>query len=87
MKKPCGLHLDGESLTMKFDIRCMHRKIHVRNIRTQLLNSPWSEELTSQQAEEITQWIEDNELGRRVAYDMWQLSSDDAVTMFMLRYG
>lgn len=48
---------------------------------------PWLEELTSEQAEEITRWVDENELGRRVAYDMWQLKSDHAVTMFMLKYG
>lgn len=47
---------------------------------------PW-QELTEQQAEEITAYVELHELGRRTAYDQWQLKNKQTMTLFMLHYG
>ena len=44
-------------------------------------------ELTEEEAIAITEWVEERQLGRRVAWDQWQLNSNEAVTMFMIKYG
>jgi len=85
MKKPCGLHLGGGSLTMKFKINCEGRKVRVLVLPRDKWPDPPA--ITLAEAEEITAWVEESELGHRISYDMWQLNSNDAVTMFMLRYG
>ena len=44
-------------------------------------------ELTESQAAEISDYVEQHQLGRRVAYDMWKLKNSQAMTLFMLHYG
>ena len=44
-------------------------------------------EITEAQAQEISQYIQDHELGYRTAYDRWRLKNKKAVMMFMLKYG
>lgn len=34
----------------------------------------------------ITEWVYEHQLGRRRAYDVWQLKSRAAVAMFVLRW-
>lgn len=38
------------------------------------------------EANEIEQFVRDNNLGQRCSYDMWRFNSDSAVTMFRLRW-
>lgn len=51
----------------------------------------WSQceaaELDEQQAAEISDYVEQHQLGRRVAYDMWKLKDSQSMTLFMLHYG
>ncbi len=35
----------------------------------------------------IERWVEENNLGKRMAFAMWQLKSQEAVTAFMLKWG
>lgn len=35
---------------------------------------------------EIAHWVMDHELGRRVSHNTWKLNSQEAVTMFLLRW-
>jgi hypothetical protein len=42
--------------------------------------------LTSAQAEEITDWVKTLELGSRLAYDMWKLKNEHALTLFLLKW-
>ena len=46
-----------------------------------------SQELTEDQAAEITAYVEAHELGRRTAHDIWQLKNPQTMTLFMLHYG
>ena len=49
--------------------------------------APAWQELTEDQAAEITTYVELHELGRRTAHDIWQLKNPQAMTLFMLHYG
>lgn len=42
--------------------------------------------LGEQDANDIDQFVQDNQLGQRVSYDMWKLNSAAAVTMFRLKW-
>lgn len=44
-------------------------------------------EITEEQAQEITQFVQDHELGYRTAYDRWRFKNKKALMMFMLKYG
>ena len=44
-------------------------------------------ELDKEQADLIDQWVTESELGRRVAWDMWQLNTKEAVTLFLIKWG
>jgi hypothetical protein len=37
-------------------------------------------------AEEIDQWVVSSKIGRRIAWDMWQLKNKQAVTLFMMKW-
>jgi hypothetical protein len=49
--------------------------------------APVWQEISELQAVEITAYVELHELGRRTAYDMWQLKNPQTMTLFMLHYG
>jgi hypothetical protein len=49
--------------------------------------APAWQELSEDQTAEITNYVELHELGRRTAYDQWQLKNPQAMTLFMLHYG
>jgi hypothetical protein len=49
--------------------------------------TPAWQEISELQAVEITAYVELHELGRRTAYDMWQLKNPQTMTLFMLHYG
>ena len=37
-------------------------------------------------AEQINEWVIDNQLGHRIAPDRWQLNSEQSVTIFLLKW-
>ena len=49
--------------------------------------APAWQELTEDQAQAITAYVELHELGRRTAHDIWQLKNPQTMTLFMLHYG
>ena len=49
--------------------------------------APAWQEISENQAAEITVYIELHEMGRRTAHDIWQLKNPQAMTLFMLHYG
>ena len=49
--------------------------------------APAWQELSEDQTAEITAYVKLHELGRRTAYDQWQLKNPQAMTLFMLHYG
>ena len=42
--------------------------------------------ISKEDAEEIDQFIQTNQLGQRCSYDMWKLNSAASVTMFKLKW-
>lgn len=64
-----------------FKISKLRTKVWVRRA------SHWNDAISADDAEEITEWVETLNLGRRVAYDRWKLNSKEAVMMFMLVWG
>lgn len=67
--------------THKFKVERLRNKVRVKS-----LMGAWSSEITSREAKEITEWVEQSQMGRRVAYDMWQLDGKEAYLMFTLRW-
>ena len=68
----------------KYVITIVKRKVIV----SKHLSLPeWSIEISEEEAFAITEWVQEVGIGRRVAYNQWQLESDKAVTMFMIKYG
>ncbi len=43
-------------------------------------------EIDAKIADEIDEWVISSKMGRRIAWDMWQLKNNEAVTMFMLKW-
>lgn len=43
--------------------------------------------LSEEQADEIQQFVNEHELGRRTAWDRWRLNNRKCMTIFMLKYG
>ena len=48
--------------------------------------APLGYAISDNDVEEIDQFVQKNQLGRRVSYDMWKLNSAAAVTVFKLRF-
>lgn len=44
------------------------------------------QEIDTNEADIITEWVTNCKIGRRIAWDQWQLNNDDAVTMFLLKW-
>ena len=73
----------------------MKYKIEVRNLKSKSISVRVSKvtmfegtfiEIDAKIAEEIDQWVVSSKVGRRIAWDMWQLKNNEAVTMFMLKW-
>lgn len=71
---------------MKYKVEIQKSKsISVRVSRTTMFDGTFIE-IDAKIADEIDQWVVSSKLGRRIAWDMWQLKNNEAVTMFMLRW-
>jgi len=68
---------------VKYKIALLRRKIWVRKIDKMFDYYP---AISEAEATEITDWVILMRIGRRVAYDRWQLDSKQSVMMFMLRW-
>jgi hypothetical protein len=73
----------------------MKYKIEVRNLKSKSISVRVSKvtmfegtfiEIDAKIADEINEWVISSKVGRRIAWDMWQLKNNEAVTMFMLRW-
>lgn len=73
----------------------MKYKIEVRNLKSNSISVRVSKvtmfegtfiEIDAKIADEINEWVLSSKVGRRIAWDMWQLKNNEAVTMFMLRW-
>lgn len=42
--------------------------------------------INEETANNITKWVTDNDLGKRVSYDKWKLKNQLAVEFFLLRW-
>jgi hypothetical protein len=73
----------------------MKYKIEVRNLKSKSISVRVSKatmfegtfiEIDAKIADEINEWVVLSKVGRRIAWDMWQLKNNEAVTMFMLKW-
>ena len=73
----------------------MKYKIEVRNLKSESISVRVSKatmfegtfiELDKKNADEIDEWVVSSKAGYRIAWDMWQLKNNEAVTMFMLKW-
>jgi hypothetical protein len=72
---------------MKFNIEVRKsNSISVRVSKTTMFEGTFIE-LDKKNADEIDEWVVSSKMGRRIAWDMWQLKNNEAVTMFMLKWG
>jgi hypothetical protein len=73
---------------MKFKIEIRNIKSNsfsVRVTRTTMFDGTFIV-IDEKNAEEIDQWVVSSKAGHRIAWDMWQLKNNEAVTMFMLKW-
>lgn len=62
------------------------RRLKVRVRPSSIAGAPLGHAISLEEAYEIDQFVQDNQLGYRVSYDMWKLYSAAAVTMFRLKW-
>lgn len=43
--------------------------------------------LTEEESMAVDTWVEDSKIGRRISWDMWRLRDEEAITLFMLKWG
>ena len=43
--------------------------------------------LTQEESDVIEAWVRESGIGRRLAWDMWSIKDEEAVTMFALKWG
>jgi hypothetical protein len=43
--------------------------------------------ITEAEAVEITEWVTERDMGKRISYDIWKLKSRACVTAFLLHWG
>ena len=48
-------------------------------------NGIFTQELFKEEADAITEFVEQQELGIRTAWDMWKLKDNQCMTLFMLK--
>lgn len=41
---------------------------------------------TDELAQEMADWVNDNNLGTRIAFLMWRMRNEEAVTLFLMRW-
>ena len=73
---------------MKFKIEIRNIKSNsfsVRVTRTTMFDGTFIV-IDEKNAEEIDEWVVSSKAGHRIAWDMWQLKNNEAVTMFMLKW-
>ena len=70
-------------MEIKYNLDCVKLKVRV----TRRAESDWESTITHGDILEINQYVEEHNLGRRVAFDMWQFNDKESLTLFMLRYG
>lgn len=68
----------------QFHLGWIKRKVRVRPASSRGVALPHA--IQEQEAEDITQFVQAHGLGHRCSYDMWRLNSQQAVTMFKLRW-
>jgi hypothetical protein len=73
----------------------MTYKIEVRNLKSESISVRVSKatmfdgtfiEIDAKIADEIDEWVVSSKMGRRIAWDMWQLKNKQAVTLFMMKW-
>ena len=63
------------------------RKPHISNyVELWQDGNDWAHAPSEKVLNEVSTWVNDNELGRRTAHNGWQLRSAAAVTAFTLRW-
>ena len=45
-----------------------------------------TEHATEELAQEFSDWVNENKLGTRIAFLMWRMRSEEAVTLFLMRW-
>jgi len=68
--------------TPKLKIQRLRNKVRVSND-----NNSFIFELSEKQTEEITNWIQQVNIGHRISWDTWQLNNRESVMMFILKWG
>jgi hypothetical protein len=65
-------------MDVKFKIDRKHLRLRIRNV---LYGG-----LKEEEAQAIDEYVQQNQLGRRIAYDIWRFNNKAALTMFLLKW-
>jgi len=68
----------------RFHFSWKRHKVRVRP--ASIAGAPLGYAISNEDAAEIDQFVQTNQLGQRCSYDMWKLNSAAAVTMFKLKW-
>ena len=76
-----GLTLPGRQ---RLHFSWLRNKVRVQP--ASIAGAPLGYAIEEHEANEIDQFVQSNQLGQRVSYNMWKLNSAAAVTMFKLKW-
>jgi hypothetical protein len=69
---------------MSFKFEALRTRVRVKFSSDTADLSRYFNTLTDEEAEEITKWVTEHEMGKRIAFDIWKLKSRACVTAFIL---
>lgn len=70
----------------KIEVRDFQSKsISVRVSKSTMFDGTFIE-IDKAVADEINEWVVSSKIGRRIAWDMWQLKNKQSVTLFMMKW-
>jgi hypothetical protein len=72
---------------MSFKIEPLRTRVRVKFSDSTADLSRYFNAITDEEAEEITQWVTERDMGKRIAFDIWKLKSRACVTAFILHWG
>ena len=72
-------------MEVKYKIDRVRLKVRIQRIMGKHLH--YYDTLTEEDVEDIDNFVKQQSLGIRVAYDMWKFNDKQSLTMFMLKYG
>lgn len=72
---------------MSFKVEPLRTRVRVKFCANTSDSLRYFNTITDEEAEDITNWVTEREMGKRIAHDIWKLKSRACVTAFVLYWG